>query len=151
MKEPKIVTKPAFTVIGIKLRGKAEDSDYGALWDALVSRMDEIRGATTFYTAYGVEGNMDMSTGEFDYLAGFEVTPDSSVPPGMSHWDIPAQTYAVFPCTLSTIKETWQAASDIWLPQSGWRYGPGPDFELYPETFDPDQPGSEMFIYLPVQ
>ena len=150
MREPKIISRPAFTVIGMKQRGKPQEIDYGALWEAFMPRVDEIQGVINSNSAYGVCENSDPATQEFDYLAAVEVAGETHVPEGMVQREVPAQTYAVFACTLPTIAETWQRASETWLPQSGRQYGPGPDFEFYPETFDPSQPGSEMFLYLPV-
>lgn len=151
MQAPKIVSRPAFTVVGLGLRGRPQELNFGALWDEFGARMGEIKGVINPRVAYGVEGNVDMASGEFDYLAAYEVAPNSPVPAGMTRWEVPAQTYAVFVTTLPVIKETWKEIVESWLPQSGRRYGPGPDFEFYPETFDPGQPGAELYLYVPIQ
>ncbi len=148
--EPKIVSRSAFTVVGMKYRGKNEHNEIPQMWDAFGPRMDEIKRKVTRHVAYGVMGNLDEATGEFDYVAGFEVDSTEDIPEGMVSWDVPEQTYAAFTCTLPTIGEAFQYAYKTWLPQSGRQATGGPDFELYDEKFNPQDPNSEMYIYIAI-
>ena len=50
---------------------------------------------------YGVCGDLE-DDGSFRYVAGYEVSKSDDLPAGMVSWEIPEQTYAVFPCTLSS-------------------------------------------------
>jgi AraC family transcriptional regulator len=121
------------------------------MWGRLMERAGEIRGIVNRREAYGVIGNWDRTTGEFDYVAGFEVTDASAAPEGMVSWRVPPQTYAVFPCTLATLMETFRHICDVWFPESGRGRGSGPEFELYGEEFDPADANSMMYVYVPVE
>ncbi|KPL00920.1 MAG: hypothetical protein AMJ91_02615 [candidate division Zixibacteria bacterium SM23_73_3] len=148
--EPKIVTRPAFTVVGMKYRGKNEKNEIPQLWEKFMSRAGEIKRRANAF-GYGVTDNYDEKTGEFDYLAGLEVQDASDVPEGMESWQVPDQTYAAFPCNLKNIREAFQQIYQQWLPQSGYQRADGPDFEFYDENFKPDQDKLDMFIYIPVK
>jgi predicted transcriptional regulator YdeE len=145
--EPKIVTKPAFTAVGLMYYGKNENNEIPQVWDKVNPRYEEIPHKTG--PAYGVCGDME-DDGRFHYLAGFEVTKAADLPDGMEKWDVSEQQYAVFPCTLKTIHETYQYIFETWLPQSGYTRADGPDFEFYGEEFDMET-GEGMSIYLPVK
>lgn len=147
--ETTIKTIPAFTVVGLPYFGSNEgNNDLPALWDALNQRVPEIKHRTG--PAYGLcqEAQAD---GRFRYLAGFAVSEAGQLPDGMEAWSLPEQTYAVFPCDLSTIHQTYQYAFETWLPQSAYRYNHGTDFELYDEAFDPETGTGIMYIYIPVE
>ncbi|MDY6877457.1 MAG: GyrI-like domain-containing protein [Chloroflexota bacterium] len=148
--EPQIVTKPAFTVVGMLYRGKNENNEIAQMWQEFMPRIGEIVHEANLGDSYGVCRDMDPE-GVFEYVAGFEVDSGAAIPEGMVSWDIPAQKYAVFPCTLPTIGEAYQHAFQTWLPRSGYQRGDGPDFELYDETFDPNVQDSEMYIYIPIK
>ena len=105
--EPKIVTKPAFTVVGMKYRGRNEQNEIPQLWERFMPRAQEVTPKANPRQYYGVMDNFDEKTREFDYLAGFEVDGASKVPSGMESWQVPEQTYAVFPCNLKSIKEAF--------------------------------------------
>jgi len=149
--EPKIVEKAAFTVVGLKYRGKNENNEIPQLWAALHPRIGEIKNMVTDCVAYGISAEMDQSTGEFSYIAGFEASSAEDVPEGMIHFQVPGGTYAVFRTTLPKIGETFQYAYHTWLPESGYQPGLCPDFELYDEQFDPQDPNSEFDLYTPVK
>lgn len=149
--EPKIVTKPAFSVVGLKYRGKSEQNEIPQLWGALMPRVGEIKNITNQGVCYGLGDNFDESSGEFDYVAGFEVSSTEGLPAGMVHWDVPETRYAVFTCSLSTLREIYRYAYFTWLPQSEYERGPGPDVELYDERFDAQNPASEFDILVPIQ
>jgi predicted transcriptional regulator YdeE len=148
--EPKIVTKKAFTVVGMKYHGKNENNEIPQLWGEFQPRMAEVKNKAEPEVCYGVCGNTDAE-GEFDYVAGFEVESDADVPAGMVPWQVPEQRYAVFPCTIGTIKDAYQYAFETWLPQSGFKLGDGPDFEYYDDSFDPKAEDPSLTIYVPIK
>ena len=150
MEEPKILTKPAFTVIGMKYRGKNEHEEIPQLWGKFMDRASEIVGKVDPQVCYGVEDNYDETSGEFDYVAALEVSSEADVPAGMVKWEVPDRTYAVFTCTLPTIREAYNSAYKSWLPESGYQRTPGPEFELYDQDFDPHVLSSPMYLYVPV-
>jgi AraC family transcriptional regulator len=94
---------------------------------------------------------MDFDTGEFDYVAGFEVSSAADLPPGMVACEVPGGRYAVFGTTLPGVGETFKHAYDEWLPASGYEHRPGPDLEVYDETFDPQDPSSTFEVYVPIE
>lgn len=149
--EPTIVTRSAFSVIGILYHGKNEHQEIPRLWEQFNPRSAEIESVINAECCYGIADNFDRITGTFDYLAGVEVVDGTQPPAGMVHWHLPPQRYAAFPCTLLTLMRTFQTAYDDWMPLTGYRRAPGPEFELYGEAFNAANPHSPMFIYIPVQ
>ena len=89
-------------------------------------------------TAYGVCCNGD-GAGNFDYIAGVEVSNFDDMPDGFSRVRIPAQRYAVFSHRdhVSRIRATVYTIWNKWLPASGHEHADAPDFERYDERFDP--------------
>jgi AraC family transcriptional regulator len=145
-----IVSMPAFTVVGMKLRTKAESAQMAKLWGAFMPRSSEIKAMPNRGAMYGVMQNYDAQTGEFDYIACMQAHNASSVPQGMTALSIPEQTYAVFATTLPTEGEIYGRIESEWLPQSGYRRTYGPEFELYGAQFDPSDPNAMLHLYIPV-
>jgi predicted transcriptional regulator YdeE len=146
--QPKIVEKPAFTVVGMGYQGKNENDEIGELWAHFNPRMSEIQDVID--GAFGV-CEPAKEDGTFRYLAGMGVSKTDQIPQGMQVWEVPAQRYAVFPCTLQNIHETYRYAFETWLPGSDYTYSGTPDFEYYDETFEPEDEGSTLYIYVPVK
>lgn len=146
----KIESKPAFTVVGLKYHGKNENNEIPQLWGKMSPRWREIPARVNDQHVYGICGNMEED-GAFSYVAGVEVSATDALPEGMVAWEIPAGQYAVFPCTLKTIGETYKYAFETWLPASEYNHHPAPDFEYYDETFNPDDPASLLYIYIPLE
>jgi len=149
--EPKIVDMPAFTVVGMYYRGTNQNNEIPQLWRQFGPRVVEIKHMAKENISYGVMDNFDEASKEFDYLAAVKVDSTADVPDGMLSWEIPEQTYAVFTCTLPTIKETFDIIYSKWLPESGYQLAPAPEFELYDERFNPQAPHSELDLYIPIQ
>jgi predicted transcriptional regulator YdeE len=101
-----IVTRPAFKVVGIRIRVKAMSPEIPALWGRFVPRIAEIRNPAEPDVAYGLMGNFDEATQMLDYMAGISVTDPAEIPEGMEAWEVPAATCAVFETNLATIHET---------------------------------------------
>jgi predicted transcriptional regulator YdeE/nitroreductase len=149
--EPKIVERGAFTVVGLKYRGKNENNEIPQLWQALGPRVYAIKNMVGDHVAYGISANMDRETGEFDYIAGFGVTSAEDVPEGMIAFEIPSAWYAIFSTTLPKIGETFQKAYQTWLPQAGCEPTGGPELEVYDERFNVQDPTSEFDLYVPIK
>jgi AraC family transcriptional regulator len=145
--EPKILTVPAFTAVGMKYRGKNVNNEIPRWWDEVfLPRVDEIKHRTPI--GYGIMGNYDAATGEFDYLAAFGVDRVEEIPQGMERWDVPEGKYAAFPTTLTTLGKTIPQIEE-WLPQSGYQRDMRWEFELYPADFAGGE--SELFYYVPIK
>lgn len=102
--------------------------------------------------AYGVCCNGDDS-GNFDYIAGVEVSDFSDLPREFARVRIPAQRYAVFTHSehISTIRRTIGAVWNQWLPQSGLKMADAPTFERYDAKFDPATGNGGLEIWIPVK
>lgn len=149
--EPRFVTKPAFTIVGLLLRATPMTPEIPKLWDRFGSRIDEIPHLSEANVSYGMMGNYDPQTNQFDYMAGCAVDTVDALPEEMRRWDVPANTYAVFEATLSTLGQVFDAIYNKWLPDSGYTYAPGPYFERYGYLFNPEDPESPLSVYIPVE
>ena len=103
-------------------------------------------------TAYGVRCNSD-DAGNFDYVCGVEVKDFSKLPPDLSRVRIPEQRYTVFRqrSHISTIRSTWNAIWNNWLPESGYEAVDAPDFECYGEDFDSATGAGGFEIWIPIK
>ena len=148
--EGMIVSKPAFTVAGMRYRGANQNQEIPQLWDQFGPKMGLIPQRTDPTVCYGICDNFNEETQEFDYIAACEVKPEADLPEGMAVYEIPAQTYAVFETTLPQIHETMEHIYSTWLPASEYQRAAGPEFEIYDETFDPHNSASKLYLYVPV-
>jgi AraC family transcriptional regulator len=149
--EPKIVEREAFTVVGMRYHGKNEKGEIPQLWGVFGPRVQEIKDVCNHSVCYGISDNMDHTTGEFDYIAGLEVSAAEEVPKGMVCWEVPAGKYAVFATALPKIGETFMYAYKTWMPKSGHEATGGPDFELYDHNFDNQDPNSQFEVFIPIK
>ena len=101
--------------------------------------------------AYGVCCNGDDS-GNFDYIAGVEVSDFSDLPREFARVRIPEQRYAVFTHGehISTIRRTVNTIWNHWLPSSGHKMADAPTFERYDEKFDPVTGNGGFEIWVPI-
>ena len=102
--------------------------------------------------AYGVCCNGD-DAGNFDYIAGVEVSDFSDLPREFAKVRIPEQRYAVFTHKdhISTIRRTVNTIWNAWLPASDLKAADAPNFERYGEDFDPVTGNGGLEIWLPVK
>ncbi|MBN2044876.1 MAG: effector binding domain-containing protein [Anaerolineales bacterium] len=146
-----IKTLPAFTTAGMKYVGKNENNQIAAMWQEIGPRWGEINNpAKPYERAFGICGEMEED-GSFTYLAGIQVDKVEDLPADLNSWEVPENTYAVFPCTLRDIHKTYQYAHSTWMPENGYKRADGPDFEYYGEHFDPADPESILYVYIPVK
>jgi AraC family transcriptional regulator len=149
--EPKIVERNAFKLVGLLYRGKNENQEIPQLWGQFGPTSRAIHYKQNHGVSYGAMGNYDKNSGEFDYVAAVEVDRLEDIPEDMVGWEIPAQTYAVFSCTLPKIREAYDYALHKWLPDSGYDHTGGIEFELYTESFNPKEASSEFYYYMPIK
>jgi len=88
--------------------------------------------------AYGTSYYTDED-GNMEYLSGVQVADFSSVPRNFGLLCVPARRCAVFLHRdhISTIRDTWIAIWNQWLPASGHEVADAPFFERFGESFDP--------------
>ena len=80
--EPRILSRPAFTVAGLVHRGTVDGEKIGALWGRYFQRMGEVQQVVEPNVAYGVMANYDEASGEFDYIAACQVASREDLPAG---------------------------------------------------------------------
>jgi predicted transcriptional regulator YdeE len=149
--EPKIATRPAFKVIGMKYHGTAQENEIPQLWVNFMGRWNEIQHRVDTLLSYGVTTSFDFVSREFDYIACIPVEEIAEIPDGMVGIEIPEGTYAEFTTTIPTMMESYKYANDKWLPQSGYVRDYRPEFEEYPGEFNPDDPESRFRFYVPIK
>ena len=148
--QPQIVNKPAFTIVGLRLETQPMSAEIPQLWQTFGPRMDEVPNVVEPHVSYGLM-EMDEAQNRLIYMAGLAASDATNVPAGMTSWQVPATTYAVFETTLPAIGDTFVYIFDTWLPTAGYRQVAGPHFERYGERFDPGDPASTLEIYVPVE
>jgi AraC family transcriptional regulator len=148
--ELQIVERPAMTVVGMLYHGPGMSPEIPQLWEKFGPRMESIEGSVNPMVSYGVCANMDVQTGQFDYLAAVEVENDAPVPEGMVRWEVPGGRFALIPATIPTIGDAYKLAENL-IPDAGYRRVGNLDYELYDERFDPAQPDSVFYICIPVE
>jgi AraC family transcriptional regulator len=122
-----------------------------ALWQRFRDDLGNVPGQVS-QTAYGVCYN-PREAGEFDYIAGVEVTDFAALPPDLARLRLNDQHYAVFTheAHISTVRGTFMAIFDDWLPKSGYRSADAPPFERYDERFDGRTGMGGFEIWIPVR
>jgi AraC family transcriptional regulator len=102
--------------------------------------------------AYGVSHNFDDS-GNFDYVAGVEVTGFDDIDKEFTRIRIPEQRYVVFLHSdhISAIPATHYTIWNKWLPESAHKAADGISFELYDERFDPQTGMGGVEIWIPIK
>lgn len=156
--EPKIVTRESFVVVGIPFTGQISSDPYedgennneiGKAWDQFNARAQEIGqwSGPAIGLCFGMPNNEQPW-----YIAGAEVPAADALPDGMMAMTVPTQKYAVFECTLRSLGPTYGYIMEQWQPNSGYERGDGPDFEVYDEKWDMNDPqNSPMSIYWPIK
>ena len=148
---PRIIEKKTFCVAGIG-GPYSLTTDHGipALWQEFVPYIGHVQGQVGTAT-YGVCNNYDGS-GNFDYIAGVEVSDTKGLPKELQVLPIPTKTYAVFTHGdhVSTIRNTIYSIWGSWLPQSPFKTANSPDFEIYGDKFNGLTGEGEFEIWIPI-
>ena len=148
--EPQFEDRPAFRVMGVLARGKAEDIDFEALWmDRFMAHHGLVHPLSTDKAYYGV-GVETGEPGEIEYVAGMAVDEAAEAAEGLVVREVAAARDAVFECTVRTVPQAWEGIFSAWLPGSGYEYDASvASFERYPPgTSAGDSP---VFIHVPVR
>jgi AraC family transcriptional regulator len=139
-------------IAGLEERYTWETSKAGpAQWQRFVPYLGNISGQAGRAT-FGVSFNGD-DEGNFDYIAGVEVTDFSDLPAGFSRLRIGPQKYAVFSHRehISTIRRTVKTIWSKWLPESGHEAADAPSFERFGEAFDAHTGMGGFEIWIPIK
>jgi AraC family transcriptional regulator len=152
LKPPRFETGKPLLIAGLGERYDCEGSAaVPGQWRRFHQTMDAIAGRVG-KVAYGVCCNADDS-GNFDYVAGVEVSDFSDLPREFQRVRIPEQKHAVFTHSdhISTIRRTVGTIWNHWLPASGIKAADAPSFERYDEKFDPATGNGGLEIWVPVR
>jgi AraC family transcriptional regulator len=153
LKPPRFETCKPLLVAGVGERINADNGGAGIpnQWHRFHQSVDDIPGRVG-KVAYGVCCNGD-DAGNFEYIAGVEVTDFTDLPREFSRVRIPEQKYAVFSHFehISTIRRTINTIWNHWLPAAGLKAADAPNFERYDENFDPLSGNGGLEIWIPVQ
>jgi AraC family transcriptional regulator len=139
LQAPRFETAKAFLVAGVGDRFSHEKSAAH-----IPGRIGQV--------AYGVCCNGD-DAGNFDYIAGVEVSDFSDLPREFSKVRIPEQRYAVFTHRehVSTVRRTVNTIWNHWLPAAGLKIADAPNFERYDSNFDFLTGNGGFEIWVPVR
>jgi AraC family transcriptional regulator len=124
-----------------------------ALWQRLQPYLGHVPGQVRAKgAAFGVCHNMD-DDGNFDYLAGVEVSGFSDLPGEFARLRISAQRYAIFTHRehVSTIQSVCMTIWTKWLPESPYQAADAPFLEHYGEEFDGRTGMGGYEIWLPLK
>jgi AraC family transcriptional regulator len=153
LKAPRFETSKPLLVAGIGDRINHQNNGAGipSQWQQFHQKVGDIPDRVG-NIAYGVCCNGDDS-GNFDYIAGVEVSDFSDLPREFFRARIPEQKYAVFTHSehISTIRRTVNTIWNHWLPISGFKAADAPNFERYDEKFDPATGNGGLEIWIPVR
>jgi AraC family transcriptional regulator len=152
LQPPRFETSKPLLVAGIGERYNHENgAGIPGQWQRFNQSVGNIPGRVG-QVAYGVCCNGD-DAGNFDYIAGVEVSDFSDLPREFSRVRIPEQKYAVFTHRdhISTIRRTINTIWNHWLPESGLKAADAPSFERYDGNFDPLTGNGGLEIWVPVR
>lgn len=161
--EPKLVTKPAFHIIGYELKTRNKDGqnnkDIPHFWQQYLQKNlgSYIPNPINKNQELGICTNFNPETGDFVYVIGMEVKKGTQAPEGMVYVSFPELEYAVFTTPKSdeksfssSIQSTWKYIFTEWFPQSGYEHDGTVEFELYDERCYGLE-NKEIDIYIPVK
>lgn len=157
--EMKIVTLPAFHVVGYSLEATVEEFESGlgkSHYDKLVERKKEIHHRKNenvmLMQIYPMNEDFNAKVDKFTHLIGYEVTSLDNFPSEMISHDVPVSQYAT--CTHrgneSEIGDTYDYIYGQYLGETGHEpkcY----DFEIWDERYQPESPNNEIDIYVALQ
>jgi AraC family transcriptional regulator len=151
LQAPRFETGKPLLVAGVGDRFSHENgAGIPGLWQRFHQSIADVPGRVG-QLAYGVCCNGD-DAGNFDYIAGVEVSDFSDLPREFSRVRIPQQKYAVFTHRehVATIRRTIDAIWNHWLPASGFKMADAPTFERYDDKFDPVTGNGGFEIWVPI-
>lgn len=151
MLEYRIEDKPAFTLFGLKRRFHPETS-YQEIPQYWLAVMDMVQPPV--YGMYGVCVDDGAADGGFDYFIADELEAGQTLPEGCVRLEVPAHTWAVFPCRgqlPQALQEVNTRMWGEWLPASrAWKLAADMNVEAYMPRNAPSG-GDYCELWLPVE
>ena len=152
LESPRFEDGKLLLIAGVGERYDCESSaGIPAQWQRFLPHFGRVPGQIG-KVAYGVCCNGD-DEGNFDYICGVQVPDFSRLPHEWSRVRVPPQRYAVFTHKghISTVRGTWNAIWNQWMPTCGLERADAPDFERYGENFDSRTGNGGLEIWIPVK
>ena len=141
---------PAMRISGITGRYTVQiaGKEIPSLWEQFINNPVALAAPQNYGVSYAF-GQDDCA---FTYMAGVSVELVNPLPPDWETIEIPANHYAIFRHTapITEIGKTVDAIWRGWLPVSGYKAAPAPNFELYNEKFRPEGSADGLEIWIPV-
>jgi AraC family transcriptional regulator len=150
--QPRFDEKPPRLFAGLNEKFNTNNvAGIPALWQRFNAYWDSIPHMVTG-AGYGICHTYD-DAGNFDYLAGVEVTEFSDLAPEFFRLRVPAQRYAVFSHAghVSDIRSVIHTIWNKWLPDSDVKVADTPVQERYHARFDPETGQGGFEIWLPIR
>lgn len=178
--EPKIKVLGELKLIGMSYYGDNKNQEIGQTWDVFNKKwcefeknyttkkeivftwgsLEEDRNNALKHGSYRIGevcpgwcGNMDMKTGEFEYICAMMVDEIKDLPEGFVSKVVPPHKYLVFTHKgkLDNLKDTYNFIYQTWFPKSGIKPAADYDMEWYDERFKYGQDDSEFDIMIPIE
>lgn len=143
----RIEKRPAFKIIYRKKQvnkpqGDTATEDISEFWNECSTdgTMEKLCEYASFENLHGVLGicfSGEMADSEFPYGIGAEYNGKPMTDPGFELAELPASTYAVFPCRgkmPEAFRTTYKRICSEFFPQSGYEYGSSVELEVYPSA-----------------
>lgn len=154
--EYRIEKKPAFKVMGVSKMFSYESAnvEIPKYWDEVYVQKKE----KLVMGMYGVCFDEAMAGEQFRYMIADDYNREDAVKRGLEEYEIPAHTWAVFPCRGPMplpLQEVNERIFSEWLPQGRYEIAEGYNIEYYsdPEDFKEGTQDSEYYaeVWIPVK
>ncbi len=154
--EYRIEEKAAFKVMGLSREFSYEgaNTDIPKYWDEVIIQAKE----RPVMGMYGVCFDEEMAGNQFRYMIADDFIAKQAEEKGLEIYDIPAHTWAVFPCRGAMplpLQEVNRRIFSEWLPASSYEIAEGYNIEYYsnPADYKNGMQDSEYYaeIWIPVK
>ena len=149
--EPRFENGPELYITGLQETYDGTKSAAGIpeQWQRFMAYAGNIPGQKNDVT-YGV---CIMNGAAMNYICGVETSSTDEPPEDLTQIRIASQRYAIFRHDghISTIRMTWAAIFDNWLPSANVVRAEAPDFEWYSADFDPMTGTGYVEIWIPIE
>ena len=143
----------------MKIRTSLSENKTFELWSAFKSRITEVKNRknSDFYSVEIFDEVLafDQFTPQtfFEKWSAVEVHTVEDIPDGFDLFTLPSGKYARFihKGPASTFPKTSAYMFGEWLPNSEYRLGSRPHFEIMDKNYQPDSSTAEEEIYIPIQ
>lgn len=135
--EYRIEAKAAFQVVGVSkvFSYESANREIPEYWDALRAQKAEY----PVMGMYGICFDEEMAGNQFRYMVADDVKEGDDVKKNLERYEVPAHTWAVFPCKGSmpfSLQEVNRRIFSEWLPTSGHEIAEGYNIEYYSDPAD---------------